>query len=69
MTAEPLITAQKMTAKDGTTLGWYFCHPEFYCDFELENGVWSVYFRDRTNQAKNSEVYAETTSNRKAAPP
>ena len=38
---------REMTAEDGSSLGWYVDHSDFYCDIEKEDGVWGVYFRDK----------------------
>jgi len=53
---EEAFTARRMKAEDGSTLGWYINHPEFYCDIEPEDGVLAVYFRDKIT---DQDVYAE----------
>jgi hypothetical protein len=47
---------KEMTAEDGTSLGWYVNHSDFYCDIQKEDGVWGVYFRDKIT---NQEAYGE----------
>jgi hypothetical protein len=51
------VFAKKMFKEDGSSIGWYIDHPEFYCDIEQEGGVWSVYFRHRET---DQEVYSES---------
>lgn len=54
---------KKMVDEDGSTLGYYINHPDFYCDLEEEGGVWSVYFRDKkTDQEVFEEQKVETTT-------
>lgn len=43
-------------SREGGVEGWYIDHPEFYCDMECEDGLWSVYFRHRPS---SQEVYSD----------
>jgi len=53
-----LIQMKEMQLENGS-VAYYVQHPDFYCDIEQdENGVWSVYFRDRIT---GQEVYKEKT--------
>jgi hypothetical protein len=47
---------KEMTAEDGTSLGWYVNHSDFYCDIQKEDGVWGVYFRDKIT---DQDAYGE----------
>jgi hypothetical protein len=47
---------KEMKAEDGTSLGWYVNHSDFYCDIQKEDGVWGVYFRDKIT---NQDAYGE----------
>jgi hypothetical protein len=47
---------KEMTAEDGSSLGWYVNHSDFYFDIQKEDGVWGVYFRDKITE---QEAYGE----------
>ena len=48
---------KEMKAEDGTSLGWYVNHSDFYCDIQKEDGVWGIYFRDKIT---DQDAYGET---------
>jgi len=47
---------KEMTAEDGSSLGWYVNHSDFYCDIQKEDGVWGIYFRDKIT---DQDAYGE----------
>jgi hypothetical protein len=47
---------KEMKAEDGSSLGWYVNHSDFYCDIQKEDGVWGVYFRDKIT---DQDAYGE----------
>ena len=48
---------KEMKAEDGTSLGWYVNHSDFYCDIQKEDGVLGIYFRDKIT---DQDAYGET---------
>ena len=51
---------KEMKAEDGSSLGWYVNHSDFYCDIEKEDGVWGIYFRDKIT---DQDAYGEPNDN------
>jgi hypothetical protein len=47
---------KEMKAEDGSSLGWYVNHSDFYCDIQKEDGVWGIYFRDKIT---DQDAYGE----------
>jgi hypothetical protein len=51
---------KEIKAEDGSSLGWYVNHSDFYCDIQKEDGVWGVYFRDKIT---DQDAYGEPNEN------
>jgi NTP pyrophosphatase (non-canonical NTP hydrolase) len=52
---------EEMTAEDGSSLGWYVNHSDFYCDIVKEDGVWGIYFRDKNTEQEVFEEQSNTS--------